>query len=568
MSPSATADLDQQRECDLCGLMAELDVRPLQHSVFRSLLYLGCQNNRETAVECSFAWLGERGGRDGKRARRERDENRGIDDAFHQLRTVGWLKAEPRPTGRGYIYSVLLTAAFSAARVPEWPYAATAVKRLSLQVSPIGPTRERSYCELAWALDRDGQRTASQQQWAMHLKLSRSRAIFHLKDLAAADIGVTVEVLPPAAPPPGTKRRGRPAQLYRVRATLPPRGHRPDGAARHRAREAQVAEMVRELTAKSSPAGPGGYADGPDGTMVWLPADRQDYELPWHDDPEDDPRPTADEGRAPNIVEGTVREGANPKTELACMSERVWHKELLGRAMELAELQLKAGRKLSESRRLDNFVRPLLALQDKYGNPPLLKYALEQTIEGPALHQPDTRGWVKYLGKVCENNSARFTGAGPPPGTNASVKASHSPERLREHLRALLRQAYDHNKRNETEAALTLLWRMLAAVSVLAPALYAGDIALARASIIESFKRGSGYELTDEQKGPTAFLDYLPQAAWPHRAPLEDELAGVSAVTATNKLTHDPGTHSLPTAAHISFKAALDRFPSQPMFDL
>ena len=159
--------------------------------------------------------------------------------------------------------------------------------------------------------------------------------------------------------------------------------------------------------------------------------------------------------------------------------------------------------------------------------------------------------------------------AGPPPGTNAFVKASRSPERLREHLRALLRKAYDHNKRNETEAALTLLWRMLAAVPVLAPALYASDIALARASIIESFKRGSCYELTDEQKGPTAFLDYLPQAAWPHRAPLEAELAGVSAVTGTNKLTRDTGTRASPAAAaNISTKSALDRFPSQPMFDL
>jgi hypothetical protein len=108
---------------------------------------------------------------------------------------------------------------------------------------------------------------------------------------------------------------------------------------------------------------------------------------------------------------------------------------------------------------------------------------------------------------------------------------------------------------------------MLAAVPVLAPALYGADIALARASIIESFKRGSGCELTNEQKGPTAFLDYLPQAAWPHRAPLAAERDGVSGVTATNTPIRDTGTHSSPIAAHIATDAALDRFPSQPMFD-
>ena len=132
---------------------------------------------------------------------------------------------------------------------------------------------------------------------------------------------------------------------------------------------------------------------------------------------------------------------------VATLWERLWYKDLVQSAIDLAELQLKDRRKLSLSRRLNNFVRPVIALQDKY-NPPLLKYALEQTIAGPPLHQPDTHGWVKYLEKVCENNCARFTSAGPASGTNAAVKAAHSPERIREHLRSLQREAYNLNKRN------------------------------------------------------------------------------------------------------------------------
>jgi hypothetical protein len=304
--------------------------------------------------------------------------------------------------------------------------------------------------------------------------------------------------------------------------------------------------------------------------MVWLPFDGHDDEPPWDAfEPDDCPPPTGDKGNSPSVADEPLCDRSNAEAELERMSRLVWHKELLLRAMGLAELQLKAGRRLSVSRRLNNFVRPLVDLQARYRNPPLLKYALEQTIEGPALRQPDTRGWIKYLAKVCENNSARFTGTGAAQGTNAAVEASHSPERLRDHLHALLREAYDLNKRHETEAARTLLWRMLGAVPVLAPSLYANDADLARATLVESFKRGSGADVTGEQKGPAAFLDYLPESAWPHRAVLSGELAGVSGVrAAATDAAAAPATQPPATAMSTGPTSALDRLPSQPMFDI
>jgi hypothetical protein len=356
--------------------------------------------------------------------------------------------------------------------------------------------------------------------------------------------------------------------------------------------------------------------DGPDGQMVWRPAEAQDYDYPWDDEADGSPSLTADEGDSPPIVaaeepiptavvagDATIEEPRpgqteheapapaaagdavprvvpqptsahkqlNLEAELARLSGLVWHKELLRQAMDLAELQLTAGHTLSVSRRLNNFVRPVIALQDKY-NPPLLKYALEQTIAGPPLHQPDTHGWVKYLEKVCENNCARFTSAGPASGTNAAVKAAHSPERIREHLRSLQREAYNLNKRNETEPARALLWRMLAAVPTLGPALYEDDPDLARASIVESFKRGSSEQLTEELRGPAAFLNYLPESAWPHTAPLVGEPEPATAVKAeTTAPAGDAGPPSTAKAAPVNGGTRqtplLDRFPSQPMDD-
>lgn len=259
---------------------------------------------------------------------------------------------------------------------------------------------------------------------------------------------------------------------------------------------------------------------------------------------------------------------------VATLWERLWYKDLVQSAIDLAELQLKDGRKLSLSRRLNNFVRPVLALQEQYqSHPPLLRYALEKTIAGPSLGQPDTHGWNKYLAKVCTNNEQRFTGDKPTPATNAAVKLAHSPDKVHERLCLRLRDAYDLNKSAKTEPAkaeeaMKLLWALLAAIDLLADTLYEDDRALARASIIESFKRGASYELIEEQHGAAAFLDYLPKSVWPHATPLAGEAEGIRAAKSAEKApTGNAPVITSPSSGPAPERAStkLDRFPSQPM---
>ena len=514
-----------------------------------------------------------------------------------------------------------LCAVFSAERVPaRSTLAYAAIQSLSLHVSPLGAARELALCRTWFRVGRDNTLVGTRKQWVEWLGCKSERwAVQWLRDFAVADVGVELEVVPPS----GREK----ANLYVVRLSLPPieRMVCPSGARRRQDEEeaeygrfsswANARDQEHDAAqVRTEPAEPIAvcYVDGPDGKMMAWTSRVEKEDLPEElfgpveepglsvagprstatDALSEEPStgedatgqqsvaeepPEAGGGRDATSTGGGVapesRAGDSASAslslaaELARLWERVWYKDLIQSAMDLAELQLKAGRKLSVSRRLNNFVRPVIALQSRYGNPPLLKYALEQTIEGPPLRQPDTHGWVKYLDKVCQNNCARFTGAGPAPGTNAALKAALSPDRLRGHLRAVLREAYDHNKHDETAPARALLWRMLAAVPILAPALYEDDGDLARASVVESFKRGSGYELTEELGGPAAFLNYLPESAWPHAALLDNEARSIGAAGASTGRASDADSQPLATPVSAPTAAALDQFPSQPMFD-
>lgn len=188
---------------------------------------------------------------------------------------------------------------------------------------------------------------------------------------------------------------------------------------------------------------------------------------------------------------------------------QLWHKEMVEQAVKLAEAQLKAGRKITMSRRINNFYRPVVELQEKYGNPPLLRYALEQTIAGPSLRQPDTQSWVKYLAKVCANNSARYSGDGPRPGTNAAKQAEQSIEAREQEVRGLLEQAYQLNKAGETGPARTVLSDILSRAAALAE-LFDGDIERTRDSLRLAFKQGST-DFVGARPNPYAPVDYLPE---------------------------------------------------------
>jgi hypothetical protein len=639
----------------LDGLMAS-DATAWEHSLYRTRLYAGYEDPLDCWVPRSHAAMRERAGKWGtppsqmhgltdEDGRRDRAPFNSQVSKAHASLTAGglWERRRRRfgtaQDGPRTPWETRLRDVFPAERAPaRSTLAYAAIRSLSLHVSPLGPAREVALCRTWFRVARDNTLVGKRKQWAEWLGCKSERwAAQWLRDFAAADVGVELEVLPPS----GREK----AKLYVVRLSLPPieRMVCPSGGRRRQEDEdaeherfgswASGRDQEQEIaTARTEPAAPitaaARYAQGPGGKMMpWTPpVEKEDLpeefygrveervvpaavaergmptteaasEEPRADEEVTEEQSAAEESRecqaeiespappaADSAPESETATGdgvppsagaqPSPQAELATLWERLWYKDLVQSAMDLAELQLKDGRKLSLSRRLNNFVRPVLALQEQYqSHPPLLRYALEKTIEGPSLCQPDTHGWNRYLAKVCTNNEQRFTGDKPTPGTNAAVKLAHSPDKVRERLCLRLRDAYDLNKCMKTEPAkaeeaMKLLWALLAATDLLADTVYEGDRALARASIIESFKRGASYELIEEQHGGAAFLNYLPKSVWPHATPLAGEAEGVHAAKSAEKapagnapVITSPSSGPAPERASTK----LDRFPSQPM---
>jgi hypothetical protein len=200
-------------------------------------------------VRRSLPSLAEHIGRDcGHCAESSEDYSRQVQQGVARLRARGRIlvvrESHGRPgRGRGYAHHYLLSDRFERRREPNTPLAYWAARRMSIQVSPLGPSLEQTYLRTWWLLDANCVRTRPLTEWAEQLGLSRATALRRLRALdtrarrkvGKAGVGITFEELPPEARQEGDV--GRKPKLYRVTAELPPKGRLPDGAARHREHE-------------------------------------------------------------------------------------------------------------------------------------------------------------------------------------------------------------------------------------------------------------------------------------------------------------------------------------------
>jgi hypothetical protein len=203
--------------------------------------------------------------------------------------------------------------------------------------------------------------------------------------------------------------------------------------------------------------------------------------------------------------------------ELKAEAERLrgllWYPELVDKAVALAEAQMRSGRKISLTRLINGFYKPVWELQEEFVSPPLVRYALEQTIKGPALRQADTHRWYRYLEVVARNARRRFgQDDGQPPESGSDEQLRDSELEMRE----LLRRAAELNGRGESEAARALLADILAQVDVLVP-LFAGDRQRCENSLREAFKRGASDFIAIEPKVGAGAFDFYPEWRWPDK---------------------------------------------------
>ena len=220
---------------------------------------------------------------------------------------------------------------------------------------------------------------------------------------------------------------------------------------------------------------------------------------------------------APEKAEARKRSEQDLREEAIRLYKLLWFKDLVEQCVKLAEAQLKAGRKVTMTRRINNFYRPVWELQEKYNNPALLKYALEQTVAGPALRRPDTHGWVKYLAKVCDNNAAGFAGKTVVEGTNADAAQRNSIESRERAVRELLRRAYQLNRGGDQESARVLLSDILAQTKSLAE-LFGGDEKRCDAALRLAYKQGES-DFVAARPNQYAAVDYYPEWSWPDDLP-------------------------------------------------
>ena len=182
----------------------------------------------------------------------------------------------------------------------------------------------------------------------------------------------------------------------------------------------------------------------------------------------------------------------------------LWYPELVNEAIKRAGKQLKTGR-VTPARGVNGFYRPVLALQEQYNNPALVKYALEETIRAGILDKPNTLTWHRYALAICKNNRRRFPLARQLP-TNTDLEAKLRADELA--MRERLHEAARANGSGDSERARELLSEALAAADSLAE-LFDGDTERARQAIQLAFKQGQTDALS--VKPDEYALDFLPE---------------------------------------------------------
>lgn len=232
------------------------------------------------------------------------------------------------------------------------------------------------------------------------------------------------------------------------------------------------------------------------------------------------------------------RTSSDTANELIAAKDAIWFPELMQEIVARAGRLLKSGR-VSSSRELTGFYEPVLALQTEFGNPPLLRYALEETLKNGVLDgikgQANTNNWHRYTRKICVKHRHRFPRAAdadlevvsgpitntdaPPEPQTGQVRQMSQQSSLREReleMRDLLRKAARLNGTGEGDKARKLLKQEIGPKIAGVAERFDGNIAYCRAAIALAFKQGS----TDfvGVKPDQYALDYFPEWSpkrWP-----------------------------------------------------
>lgn len=302
------SDVERVRRQLLDGLMAS-DANAWEHTLYRTRLYAGFDNPREAWVRRSHASLRERAGRWGTspEAAANLPFNNRVSKAHATLSERGWWERHRARFGGAQDgprtpYETRMTSLPAEGRPPHTDLAYAAIKTLSLHVSPLGPEREQMLCK-CWYLvatsgpGTDATQAGTREEWGDWLGCTRKTAVKYLREIAAAGVGLVLEVDDPV-PPESAKR-------YVVRLRLPNLEtlRVPDGA--QRADRETAARMRAWIAGRSDAMGPpaslttstaGPPTDGactasrPEKETERLPLmtdygrDDDDCDLPWDDE--------------------------------------------------------------------------------------------------------------------------------------------------------------------------------------------------------------------------------------------------------------------------------------------
>jgi len=215
----------------------------------------------------------------------------------------------------------------------------------------------------------------------------------------------------------------------------------------------------------------------------------------------------------PSEDEKRRRAEEDVEVEIERLRALLWYPELVDEAIRIAEQQLKS-KKMAPTRKLNNFYKVVWELQEEFGDAPLLKYGLEQTIRGPALRNQQNHRWHRYLLAVMRNNQTRFRGGSQEGGGAGEAQARHE-----QATRELLAKAAQLNGRGERAEARALLSDILAQVKNLSH-LFEGDRVACEYHLRLAFKQGSSD--LKPQHDPHA-LDFYPE--WDPEAWLAEQRA-------------------------------------------
>jgi hypothetical protein len=522
-SSNATNGIEDARRHLLDGLMAS-DATAWEHSLYRTRLYAGYKSPTDSWVPRAHASMRERAGKwgvapgemhgakDENGKPREAPTNSQVARAYAAITNKKWWERNRSQFGlaKDGPYTPFETKCldnFPAEREPaKSSLAYAAIKSLSLHVSPLGPERELALCRVWFRVGRDNILVGTRKDWAGWLGCKTEKwAVQWLRDFEAANVGVALEVLPPPA--------HEKAKLYVVRLSLPPIEHliRPSGGRRRQEEDAAYELFTTALSKLPKPSGLG-FVDGPSGKMVEAQAVDEDHDKHL-------PGEFLNPVKAPTEEEAAQldpEDGGTVKSERdAVESETPDVVENGDAAVGLAPPETVEVAVGDEARPLEDAAAPETSIV------PDVEAATSSRDEAEPL----------------EDGATPQTDTEPEPDEVSDAEApelSPEAEKMLAHLNKRLADAAGANAAGDHERAGEILRPVLAAVPThIAPALFAGDEAVARSGIAEAFKRGQervGGAVTRTEDDWA--VDYLLESEKPHtaRLALEGEPAPAAAI--------------------------------------